>query len=68
MIEVVLNLQTHGHELDHLSRRALPARNGVGARVILKHVIEAAVLLNDVDHVLDLPGSGHGKFRKRAPS
>ena len=47
----------------------LSARNGIGAGIALEEVVEAAVLLNDVDDVLDLSGrrSSYGAARLIAP-
>ncbi len=51
--DIVPRFQGDRLKRDRLAVRVLSARNGVGAGIALEHVVEAAILLNDVDHVLD---------------
>ena len=57
MIDLILPGEAHRRELDGPALRILAARHGVRARISLEEVVEAAVLLKDVDDVRDLPGA-----------
>ena len=58
MVEHVLVRERHRPQPDRSALSIAAARHGVGAGIPLEEVIEASVLLHDVDDVRDLAGTG----------
>ena len=58
VIDDVISAEARRHQLDRLAVRVLTLRNGVGAGIPLEEIVEAAVLLHDVDDVLDFARPG----------
>jgi hypothetical protein len=54
MVDVVRRCKADRLQCDQFALRVTTFRDGVGAGISLKEVVETPVLLNDVDDVLDL--------------